>query len=157
VTTAIITLAALALLLGGIVAALAYKVSRNADDRRALVDEATDANKLADGYRKERDANQALLDKTAAELADALARIAVVESERNEAARRARDAVVEKIRSAGVADAVRIVSDILSSPILPDVPNAARPVSGDGREGSPAVQPATAAGAAGTGGRLPKP
>lgn len=63
-------------------------------------------------------------------------RVAVAEAQRNEAQRRERDHVIERIKSAKVADANRIIADLLSTPLADSVPQAvsrsAQPTSGDG-------------------------
>ena len=76
-----------------------------------------------EAVRADRDARSMALAAAQEQLRGARERLATAEAERNAAYERARTDVIERIRASGVADAVVLVNDLLSSP-LPAAPAA---------------------------------
>ena len=130
---------------------LAYwlkKLSDQLQNARDLVDA---QRKATEDTERDRDSYKAQVDALTARNKDLLDRISVAESERNAAYARARDHVVEQIKSSNVADAAKLVNDLLARPLpgvlpsLPDVRDAAGQAAGDGAGSPGAVPPAGAA------------
>jgi hypothetical protein len=117
-----VAIAALASALAAVItiSLLLHRAQREAMAVRDLLDS---ERTLARQYGSERDLEVAAHAVTREQLKQERDLRAVAEAQRNEALRSARDFFVAKIENAGIADAGRLVADLLASP-LPGLPPA---------------------------------
>jgi hypothetical protein len=106
--------------------AFAWRADRRSSDLLAARDIIDAERRRADATTSERDIEIAAHAVTSKQLADERELRAAIEAERNDAYRIARDYYAARIESANVADAARIVSDLLALP-LPRVVSGALP------------------------------
>lgn len=147
-TAAVITLALLALALGGVIVLLVRRLDIKHERAltRAWLDEGKarlEEERLKNEAIDERNATQAVLDKTAAELQDALAKNREAEAALNAALKGNLDAVAAKVRDADdpLAALHAVLREVSEAADASAPSGTAAPEAGDGREGSPAVQP----------------
>lgn len=108
----------------------------------------------------ERDSDKTALDAERAKTAELRDRLATAESARNAAYQQARDHVVDQIKKSNLADAAKLVDDMLSRPLPGSVPPQPAPAAapapaadGGGQAGT--VQPAHPPASVAAGDRLP--
>jgi hypothetical protein len=117
-----------------LVAWLVYKLVGSMRELLATRDLYEKLDEEFDALEVDRNGLKAELDSERKKTAKLTDRVSEAEAERNEAQRKERLYVVEKIKRAGIADANRIVADILAAPLVVHkaVPRSEEPISGDG-------------------------
>lgn len=115
---------------------LAFKLVASAREQLAARDLLDKEREFAAALLVDRNGLKVELDSERTKTKVLADRLAVAEAQRNEAQRRERDHVIERIKGADVSDANRIVADLLSAPLADSVPQAvprsAQLTSGDG-------------------------
>ncbi len=132
---------ALAVVFAAAIAAFVLERRSNKQDRdevRAVRQLYTEQLSLTVDYQRDRDAWKVKHDEAQHAADEALQALALARTNRNEAMREATDAVVEKIRKLGIADAAVILDGLLAAP-LPAAGDPGRPAAGDDRGTADAV------------------
>lgn len=111
----------------GVVAAivtLAFKLLRAKNDQIAAIELLRSKEQAYDELERDRDGMRVERDTAREALRKERDLRAAVESERNDAYRRARDYYADRIKNAGIGDAIRLVDDLFRMPLPGVVPDA---------------------------------
>lgn len=130
----VIAIGVVVLGVAGAMLTLGLKLASAKDEQLEIRDLYEKLDESHDALEVERNGLKVDLDSERKKTAVLTDRVAVVEAERNEAQRKERAYVIERIRRANVADANGIIADLLAAPLVVHkaVPRSEEPTSGDG-------------------------